>query len=126
VKNGLNEHAIRKFNTQQISAFLFAELLNPSGNNVSDKEMAEAFRLVGVDVAAIRKTVTAEAAAGKVTKGVCRICKCTHKTPCKVQTIPGSKATQPCAWTDKTKTLCTNPKCVAAAKSQTSANKKAE
>ena len=43
--------------------------------------------------------------------GKCRICGCTDSAPC-VSRSTGAT----CAWTDRTKTLCTNPRCIAAAK----------
>jgi hypothetical protein len=42
-------------------------------------------------------------------KGTCRICGCTEDQACSVNG-------DPCSWTDKTQTLCDNPKCIAAAK----------
>ncbi len=48
----------------------------------------------------------------KFKSGVCRVCGCTDDTPCE-----GG-----CAWTDKTKTLCTV--CAVKSKAQTSAKKK--
>lgn len=51
----------------------------------------------------------------KPVRGKCRVCGCTETTPCGI----GLYA---CAWEDKAKTLCTNPKCLRAAKKlQTSA-----
>ena len=44
----------------------------------------------------------------RVQSGVCRICGCTESTPC---IISGES----CWWVDKTKTLCSNPKCTFAA-----------
>jgi ParB family chromosome partitioning protein len=49
-------------------------------------------------------------------KGTCQYCGCTETKACKVRTIPGSKATQPCSWIDATKTVCSNPKCIEARK----------
>lgn len=42
-------------------------------------------------------------------RGVCRICSCTEFTPCLVGYLP-------CAWVDKTKTLCNVPSCLKAAR----------
>lgn len=51
----------------------------------------------------------------KPIRGKCRVCGCTEAAPCDI----GLDA---CAWADKAKTLCTNPKCLRAAKKlQTSA-----
>jgi hypothetical protein len=49
-------------------------------------------------------------------KGVCRICGCTDRAAC----ILGSPGVFDddlivCSWADATETLCTNPKCLAAA-----------
>ena len=62
-----------------------------------------------VNVETVRKEVHTSAPK----KGTCRYCGCTEKKACEVRTIPGSKATQPCSWIDATKTICSNPKCVA-------------
>jgi hypothetical protein len=41
-------------------------------------------------------------------KGTCRICGCTDSTPCLIGFFD-----EPCVWADSTKTLCTNPNCLA-------------
>ena len=46
--------------------------------------------------------------------GACRICGCTEKRACRYMTQSG-KVPVSCSWTDATKTLCNNPKCVKAA-----------
>jgi hypothetical protein len=50
--------------------------------------------------------------------GVCRICGCTENRAC-ILPAKGNKPTRPCGWADETETLCTNPKCLAAAKKET-------
>lgn len=54
----------------------------------------------------------------KTESGICRVCGCTDDTPCEG---PGGVL---CAWTDKTKTLCTS--CAEKPKLQTSAKSKKE
>lgn len=63
--------------------------------------------------------------AKKPKSGVCRVCGCTHETPC-INPVTD----EPCSWTDKTKTLCTSCQRMekteeAQRKVQTSAKKKA-
>jgi hypothetical protein len=41
----------------------------------------------------------------KSAAGVCRYCGCTETTPCLERV--GRQVVQPCAWTDRTQTLCT-------------------
>ena len=53
--------------------------------------------------------------------GVCRVCGCTDAKPCQLLPYSTSPAKQPvltCSWTDQTKTLCTNPDCLEAAKAR--------
>ncbi len=74
----------------------------------------------GAGSAGRRKSPSGE----KPKSGVCRVCGCTHETPCM---DPVTRT--PCAWTDKTKTLCTACKRTEATakaqqKVQTSAKKK--
>lgn len=45
----------------------------------------------------------------KPTPGVCRFCSCTESTPC--STPPCG---EPCAWTNRARTVCSAPKCQAA------------
>ena len=44
-------------------------------------------------------------------KGTCRICGCTEHHAC----VIGFLDDEACAWADRTKTLCTNPQCLAKA-----------
>jgi ParB family chromosome partitioning protein len=48
-------------------------------------------------------------------RGICRVCGCTEKSACTLRPA-GSKGVRACSWTDKTQTLCDNPKCLTAAK----------
>jgi len=100
-------------------AFIAGWALTPTSD--TDDEGREGMRAAatkfGVKPAEVEKSLEK----GKVQtpapkKGICRICGCTEKKACKVRTILGSKQTQPCSWVDATKTLCSNPDCVAKAK----------
>ena len=42
-------------------------------------------------------------------KGTCRFCGCTERRAC----VIGFLDDESCAWADSTKTLCTNPRCLA-------------
>lgn len=44
--------------------------------------------------------------------GKCRICGCTEKHACIIEDLMGDRTA--CAWFNRSKTLCTNPKCLAA------------
>lgn len=48
--------------------------------------------------------------------GVCRVCGCTEQRACIVQWGPGESldTVKACWWIDAKRTLCSNPKCVAA------------
>lgn len=115
------------FKQQELNAFIFAHMIGAENGNLGDKDCLEAFRLVGVNLAEIRIKITAEAKAAQPARGVCRICGCgtKEKPACEISLRNGKGGFGGCSWTDKTKTLCTNPKCLAAAKAQTSAKKKA-
>jgi ParB family chromosome partitioning protein len=100
----------------EIKRFIMLSLLAPGTSDYANKEDREYFqdfmRRQKIDLAAIRTRVQTSAPK----KGTCRYCHCTEKKACKLTPIPGSKATQPCSWIDATKTVCSNPTCVTAAK----------
>jgi ParB/RepB/Spo0J family partition protein len=108
---------MEKASRADMLAFIVAYPLTPywNGSDTDCKNVIKAAPRFGVKRAAIAKSIEQELA-NKPKKGVCRVCKCDEKHACRVRTIPGSKQTQPCGWADKTKTLCTNPTCLAAAK----------
>lgn len=119
----INEKNIRAFDSQTAIAYLFATLMSPS--NVPSEDVLEAARLVGVDVAAIRVKLTAEAKSHASAKpGKCRICGCTEKRACQfIAKNKGGKGSvaKTCSWTDATKTLCNKPQCVKAAEKEKAA-----
>lgn len=49
-------------------------------------------------------------------QGVCRICGCTENKACVLEDTEADGILT-CLWADGTKTLCTNPKCLAEARS---------
>ena len=59
----LGNAAMAKLKAPELNAFVFAHTIEAANGNLSDKESMEAIRLVGVDVAAIRAKLTAEAQA---------------------------------------------------------------
>lgn len=97
---------------------LIVEIALGGYNSYNDEAIAKAAVICEVDVAAIEKTVreaekkskAKRAKNAKPKRGVCRKCKCTMTTPCMTEAGP-------CAWTDKTQTLCTA--CVVKPKTKT-------
>lgn len=63
------------------------------------------------------KKVKAKAEKSIVKSGTCRHCGCTETTPC----IGSGRA---CSWTDKTKTVCSSPKCLQAEAARKAEGKK--
>jgi ParB/RepB/Spo0J family partition protein len=112
----LLEKRMKTANEDDCMAFIAGWALTPTAD--TDDEGREGMRAAatkfGVKIAAIEKSCEVQTSAPK--KGTCRFCGCTEKKACKVRTIPGSKQTQPCSWIDATKTICSNPECVAKAK----------
>lgn len=79
-----------------------------------NQHMRELAGLLGIDVKKLEAEERARAKEREklgLKAGTCRICSCTEEKPCK----------PPCSWTDRSETLCSNPKCVKAAQAQTSA-----
>lgn len=74
---------------------------------------AEAVRKAA-EVAAKAKPAGVQTSARPVKAGVCRVCGCTEKKACVLQTSDSgnARAVVNCKWADKAKTLCTNPACL--------------
>lgn len=89
---------------------LLLEIALGAYNSYSEDAIAKAAEICEVDLATTEKEVRAKekdakakakkAKSAKPKRGVCQKCGCTMTTPC--MTDAG-----PCAWTDKTETLCT-------------------
>lgn len=121
--NNSQEKALAKMSPVDVAAFLFAIATDPTDGSLPQKRVLESFSAVGVDVESIRKRISAEAKTAKAGADVCRICKCTQEKACR---YIEKGVTRSCSWIDESRTLCTNPLCIAAAKKlQTSAKKKA-
>jgi ParB family chromosome partitioning protein len=109
---------IAKLSDLQLGQLLIALAHEGDGYYARDKHAREAFAEScakhKIDRGVILRELVKSHASAK--KGTCQYCGCTEAKACKVRTIPGSKATQPCSWTDATKTVCSNPKCVEAHK----------
>lgn len=109
------DKAVAKLKAPKLLAFIAGSTL---GNDMlAPKQYDDVLAWAGLNF----KKLMADAVAKLPKKGTCRVCGCTEKKACRVKTIPGSNATQSCSWADETKTLCSNPKCVAAAKQEKAA-----
>ena len=57
-----------------------------------------------------------------MSKGICRYCGCTEDKPCRylphTENPPGGQPLLICKWPDKSQMLCTNPACLAKAKTE--------
>ena len=95
--------------------------------------LAEVTKAHGIDLKAIlaaaakglkdaeKAQATASAKKAAVARGTCRICGCTEDKACEISLRNGKGGFGGCSWTDKSQTLCNNPKCVKAARLPTSA-----
>ena len=113
---------LRKWSDKQLAKVTMLLLIGDRIENGYEQNAAiiEAKKL-GIDAPSIEKGIRAEVeklyaeelksklqTADGPTKDVCRICNCTPTSAC---VLTGGLT---CAWTDKTHTLCNNPKCLAA------------
>ena len=48
---------------------------------------------------------------GRIQRGICRYCRCTHLTPCLVSASPSDQVKIPCSWLDDSKTVCNAYNC---------------
>lgn len=84
---------------------------------------------LGIDIAPIEKAVRAEVEklyAEELKSKLpdkCRICGCTENSSCLLPKVKEGKM-ETCSWVDGTKTLCSNPKCLSAAKKASAPAKK--
>jgi hypothetical protein len=46
--------------------------------------------------------------------GTCRFCGCTEDRACILGVDPVDQVAMTCSWTDKSRIVCSNPKCIAA------------
>ena len=105
-------------NLQRMEMSLIRNLPKPYSGSRDGDVLIETAKRYGIDPKGIEGEIQKEikekkTKKGKIKKkdknkktikpesGVCQICGCTHETPCM------DAFRSPCAWTDKTKTLCT-------------------